>query len=54
MLDALALARGHTTPAEVARFKAALPQLDNPFPSIPGSEFAMERIQRAIERKRRS
>ena len=51
LLDALALARGHTTPAEVARFKAALPQLDNPFPSIPGSEFAMERIQRAIERK---
>ena len=51
ILAALAAARGCRTPAECAQFGATAPQLTNPFPHIPGSERALERLRQAVAQK---
>ena len=51
VLEAIAGARGAKSAREVETFKSALPEIENPFPSIPTSELACARIRMAIERK---
>ena len=51
VLAALAHARGATTKTEIAAFADNLPRISNPFPSIPTSDRACDRIKLAIERK---
>jgi len=50
-LEALARARGNSTPAEVEAFKTDLAPLPNPFPSVPTTDIALKRIQSAVANK---
>lgn len=51
VLSALAKARGSLTKSEIDSFMQVLPGIENPFPAIPTSDLACERIKRAIEKK---